>query len=139
MSRTITANYPTGLQLTASSDSPVSIVQGVTIASGAGIPLFVAAGDWYILNSGLIQANDPSASGGIGVYLQKAAAGLSHLSPTKHSTSHIPGTQFGVLISGNGFVDNKGAISGTARDGIRMATGGAVENEVGASIGGGAY
>lgn len=135
MPRTITANYYTHLQLTNPGDSPVSIAQGINITNGAGVAVFVFAGDWTIANAGVIQEN--AATNSIGLYLQKGASGVSRLVLTNQSSGRITG-QFGVRFAGTGTVDNQGAIAGMGRDGVRIAYGGSVGNEAGASVAGAA-
>jgi hypothetical protein len=141
MARTIAANYPTGLELTATSDSPVTVLAGVSIANSAGVALFVDPGAWSIDNSGLIQATDLTAGYGTALYLKPSTAPVvSQMVLTNQSAGQILGNEFGVFIkASSGTVDNRGSISGATLAGVILGGGGTIANDAGASIMGGAY
>ena len=76
MARIISGHYSTEVQLTLSSDNPVTVTG--TIAVNSGIALFGDnTTDWFIYNAGLLTANTDS-SGLNGIYL----VGLGHVTNT---------------------------------------------------------
>ncbi len=135
MSTTFTGTLTTTQTLTASSFAtinPVLVASAATISVANSSAIYgqaggsVPAGGWTISNEGTVSGNL------FGITL--ASSGLIFNGDVNHH-ARVTGNGSGIVINGsNGTLDNWGTVTGNNQDGILLAQGGEVFNNVGGSI-----
>lgn len=133
--RTISISSASGILLgDATTENPVGILAGVTIAGSAG-PALTGGGaiDWTIDNAGTLRSTAPGTAG-LGVSLTQGTF-------TNEATGLVSGVAAGVYASGNATVISAGSIAASdtvAGVGVLLGAG-AVVNGAGGTITGGLH
>ena len=130
MPRTIATNVSGGLTLTTTTDSPVYIAQGVTVANTSGAAALINATPfyWSVTNGGSAQiagANFGVSLNGAGTVVNKGTISASYAAGggfSYNTTTHVLGIVSAALYVGGGGVSN--ATTGVVSGAVGVALGG---------------